>query len=113
MGVDVEQVSRFHQPPGGLFTDEEVSYCMAQADAPEAFAGTWCAKEAAVKALSSYVAVVPRDIHVQRDDRGAPHAGVHHERLVDATVPQLFVSISHSGGFAVAVVAAVLAEEST
>ena len=112
MGVDVEQVSRFHQPPGGLFTDEEVSYCMAQADAAEAFAGTWCAKEAAVKALRSYVAVVPRDIHVTRDHRGAPHAAVHREGVARARVPQLLVSISHSGGFAVAVAAAVLDEDS-
>ena len=107
MGVDVEEVRRFHSPPPGLFTDAEVAYCLAQGDSAEAFAGTWCAKEAVVKALSAYLVVLPRDIEVTRDAAGAPHATVRWASLGSGARPELHVSISHAGGFAVAVATAV------
>ena len=108
MGVDMEEVRRFRSPPPGLFTDAEVAYCSAQGDPAEAFAGTWCAKEAAVKALSAYLVVLPRDIEVTRDANGAPHATVRRTSPDSAALPKLHVSISHAGGFAVAVAAAVI-----
>lgn len=114
MGVDVEEVRRFHSSPPGLFTDAEVAHCTAQADAAEAFAGTWCAKEAAVKALSDVVAVLPRDIEVTRDSRGAPHARLRASSPASGVgpLPQLHVSIAHAGGVAVAVAAATLPADS-
>jgi len=113
-GVDVEEVSRFRSPTRGLFTDAEVAYCTAQADAAEAFAGTWCAKEAVVKALSAVVAVLPRDIEVTRDSSGAPHARVRTASRASGQdpLPQLHVSITHAGGVAVAVAAATLPADS-
>lgn len=108
MGVDVEDVGRFRQPPPGLFTDAEVAYCTAQGNPAEAFAGTWCAKEAVVKAVTDYAVVLPRDIEVTRDPRGAPRAEIRATSGRETALPQLHVSISHSGGFAVAVAAAVL-----
>ena len=108
MGVDVEGVGRFDSPPRGLFTDAEVAYCTAQGNPAEAFAGTWCAKEAAVKALSAHLLLSPREIEVTRDPRGAPQAEIRATSGRDAALPQLHVSITHAGGFAVAVAAAVL-----
>ena len=111
MGVDVERVDRFRQPPPGLFTEVEVAYCTAQGNPAEAFAGTWCAKEAAVKALSDHVLLLPRDIEVTRGPAGAPNAAVRTSaRAAGAggVLPQLHISITHAGGLAVAVAAAVL-----
>ena len=111
MGVDVERVDRFRQPPPGLFTEAEVTYCTAQGNPAEAFAGTWCAKEAAVKALSDHVFLLPRDIEVTRSPAGAPSAAVRTSaRAAEAggVLPQLHISITHAGGLAVAVAAAVL-----
>ena len=108
MGVDVERVDRFRQPRRGLFTDAEVAYCTAQGDPAEAFAGTWCAKEAAVKALTEYMRVLPRDIEVTRDANGAPRAEVRAATTGSGALPNLHVSITHADGLAVAVAAAVL-----
>lgn len=110
MGVDVEEVSRFRQPPSDLFTEAEVAYCTAQGDSAEAFAGTWCAKEAVVKALSAHISVLPRDIEVTRGPNGAPRAELHASaRIAGASgvLPQIHISITHAGGLAVAVAAAV------
>jgi len=111
IGVDVEQVDRFRTLPPGLFTEAEVAYCTARADPAEALAGTWCAKEAAVKSLSSYLTVLPRDIEVTRDPAGAPKAALRDSRRGLQELPQLHVSISHAGGIAIAVAAAVLPGE--
>lgn len=110
MGVDMEKVSRFRSPPRNLFTDAEVAYCMAQASSAEAFAGTWCAKEAVVKALSNFVSVLPRDVEVTRNSSGAPHAQLRAASLPSGAgpSPQLHVSITHAGGFALAVASATL-----
>lgn len=110
MGVDVEEVSRFRQPPSDLFTEAEVAYCTAQGDSAEAFAGTWCAKEAVVKALSAHISVLPRDIEVTRGPNGAPRAELRASaRIAGASgvLPQIHISITHAGGLAVAVAAAV------
>lgn len=80
-GVDAEVITRFARPPLAAFTDDEVAYCRAQSQSDAAFAGTWCVKEAVVKALGglSHAGIAPvglRQVHVRRDTFGAVHVRV-------------------------------------
>ena len=54
MGVDIEATERWRAPDLRLFTDDELTSCSGRANPAEAFAGTWCAKEAVVKAVYSH-----------------------------------------------------------
>lgn len=72
-------------------------------------AGRFAAKEAAMKALGTgWRGLAFREIEVRRDARGKPLLGLHGRALARARelgVTSMEVSISHSGGTAVAVVA--------
>lgn len=61
VGVDIEAVSRFTDPPRSLFTDGEWAHAGGRADS---LAGIWCAKEAVVKAVSRWRAIHVRDVEV-------------------------------------------------
>lgn len=98
IGVDVEPVARFDRADQRLFHEAELAYCRGQSDPASARAGTWCAKEAAVKALAGWRAVGLREVAVARDAVGAPHLSV---LLPDA--PTVQVSISYAAGLATAV----------
>lgn len=102
IGVDMEPVSRWADPDPRLFTDEENSYCRIQANTAESYAGTWCVKEAVVKAAYPTVPILTRDVHVCRGRFGAP--GV---RLPGGLPVSAMASISHSAGLAIAVALAV------
>ena len=108
VGVDLEPVARFATADERLFTDAELAQTGAHSDPDEARAGRWCAKEAAVKALSSRRLLSPRDVEVLCDPSGRPHARVLADGFADV---ELDVSISHSEGFAMAVAVALLAVE--
>lgn len=98
VGVDVEPVERFAQPDARLFHEAELAYCQAQADPARARAGTWCAKEAAVKALAGWHPVGLREVAVSRDAAGAPSVTV-----LAPGAPTVQVSITYAAGFATAV----------
>lgn len=110
VGVDVESVERFESAADdlalyALFTDEERAYCSGFEDAAERYAGTWCAKEAAVKALWPWERLEPRRIHVRRSVDGRPAV------VVSGWDPEqrgvaLRVSISHCKSVAFASVIA-------
>ena len=79
VGVDVEEIDRWlamPQPMEKLFTAGEITYCRAQGVPAQHFAGTWCAKEAAVKALSAFGDVQLRDVEIGRSPDGRPSATV-------------------------------------
>ncbi len=108
VGVDLEPVARFATADPRLFTEAELTQTGAQAEPGEARAGRWCAKEAAVKALSSRRLLSPRDVEVLCDPSGRPHARVLADGFADV---EFDVSISHSAGFAMAVAIALVAAE--
>jgi phosphopantetheine--protein transferase-like protein len=71
VGIDIERAERFERIVAeerlrGLFTDDESDYCSRSGDVAAAFAGTWCAKEATVKALAPWVVLDPRRVTVVR-----------------------------------------------
>ncbi len=106
LGVDLVSVERFRdllaRNPGfsdRFFTAAERNYCRSKADAQLRLAGTFAAKEAVMKALGLTPAPAwARRIEIVRSDRGAPIA-----RVLGRAIP---ISISHDGGFAIAVAAA-------
>jgi phosphopantetheine--protein transferase-like protein len=75
IGVDVEHHSRWRSGDPRLttlFTHAELARAHGMADVPAQLAGTWCAKEAAVKAMASHLTLSLRDVEVVRDALGRP-----------------------------------------
>ena len=102
IGVDIEVVERFRSDVRGLFTAAEQRYCLEQPDTAEAFAGTWCAKEATVKALTGWRLVSLREVEVVRAGNGAPSMTV----VGQPSAPPVYVSIAHASSMALAVAVA-------
>ncbi len=106
LGIDVVAVERLRtvleRSPNfarRFFTDDEIAYCRRAPDPSVRFAGTLAAKEAVVKAArAAPIATSARHVEIVRDRRGAPHAEFRGRRVE--------ISISHDGGFAIAVAAA-------
>ncbi|HKG55915.1 MAG TPA: 4'-phosphopantetheinyl transferase superfamily protein [Candidatus Limnocylindrales bacterium] len=106
VGVDVEDVARFSGAATnprlrGLFAAGEAAHCEAFADADARFAGTWCAKEAAIKALWPWVHLDPRRVTVAHAPDGRPEISIEGWRLEDADV-EIRVSVSHTPSVATA-----------
>jgi phosphopantetheine--protein transferase-like protein len=103
IGIDVVDIARFEAlldrlPTfvGRFFTAAEASYCESFSDRAVHLAGTFAAKEAAMKAMGAVpAAAFARRVEIVRDPAGAPSA-----RLDGRSVP---VSISHDGPVVVAV----------
>jgi len=75
----------------------------------ERLAGLFAAKEAALKALGTGMRVAFRDVEVDHDGAGRPLLRLHREAAAVAArlgAAAVHVSISHSGGFAMATVIA-------
>jgi len=71
VGIDIERPGRFEPLSDdprlqALFTPDERQYCSARPDAAASYAGTWCAKEAVVKALAPWVVLDPRRVTIAR-----------------------------------------------
>ncbi|PVU98003.1 hypothetical protein BB559_001847, partial [Furculomyces boomerangus] len=121
VGIDFELVSEISYENDTFisrnFTDREVKYCLSRPDPQASFTGKWCAKEAVIKAVSSFSLETPRvwdqgeaapliDIEVVMAESGAPTVILHgaaKEASEKAGVKDIKVSISHSGGYAGAV----------
>ena len=101
--VEVRRVARVMENPRFLervFTEGERE-AIAHKGASTA-AGLWAAKEAVSKALGTgFVGFALRDIEIRTDEDGAAQA-----RLAALGALSIWVSISHDGGFAMAVAAA-------
>jgi phosphopantetheine--protein transferase-like protein len=109
VGVDAESTARFaglnDVARKALFAQEEHDYCASFSDAPRLFAGTWCAKEAAVKALWRWVRLDPRRVVVVRANDGRASVRISGWNADEAGVSTK-VSISSHGSLAVAWVVA-------
>jgi len=110
VGIDAESTGRFESGLNdaarrALFAPEELEHCASFPDAARRFAGTWCAKEAAVKALSRWVRLDPRRVVVTRSGDGQPSLRISGWDADGAGV-LTSVSVSHLGPIAVACVVA-------
>jgi len=120
VGVDVELTSAI--PMGNdtfiqrNFTPAEIDYCRSRPDPQASFAGKWAAKEASIKAVSSFAldkdpvwtqgsGAPLRDIEITISSSNAPQVIFHNDALraiQKVNVTSVKVSISHSGHYAVA-----------
>ena len=80
---------------------------IAMARKIETLAGLWAAKEAVSKALGCGIgeSLSFRDILITKDKRGAPNFILKKKAQKRHKIKQSSLSISHDGGFAIAVVA--------
>ena len=110
VGIDLERVERFAGGPSDpdvrvLFTDTELTWCARGRRPAHRLAGTWCAKEAVVKALWPWARLDPRRVSVVRTDDGGASAAV--SAADDATRSvTISVTISDAGPLASAFVVA-------
>jgi phosphopantetheine--protein transferase-like protein len=77
VGIDVEAIARFEhvaddRMSGAIFAEEEHAARPDDVAAAAHYAGTWCAKEAAVKALWPWMQLDPRRIVVTVGADGRP-----------------------------------------
>ncbi|MGO8757355.1 MAG: 4'-phosphopantetheinyl transferase superfamily protein [Terracidiphilus sp.] len=79
------------------FTAREIAYALLQPSPQETFAGIWCAKEALRKADPTLAQAAWTALEVIHDGSGKPSMAVNGRPLEGA------LSVSHSGGMAVAV----------
>lgn len=109
IGVDIEDSNRFEYRSQSLldkiFTRSEQEYCLAQAKPSQHFAGKFCAKEAAIKALAAYgiKGIYLTDIETYHDKNNCPKL-----RLLKKIKKHLHfkLSISHDRTKAIAFVIA-------
>jgi holo-[acyl-carrier protein] synthase len=119
MGVDVCEISRIERALADragarfrarVFTDAEVAYCGARGrTAPQSYAVTFAAKEAALKAFGTGwgKGLNWQSIEVARDASGKPALVLHGAARALARrrgVGRAHVTLSHAGGLAMAVV---------
>lgn len=109
IGIDTEPLARWRAKvtalaPGGtlhrLFDAAEHARAARKRDPIPTYAGIWCAREAAAKALRAWVGVGPRRLHVAHDAAGRPRI------VLPPALTSRFaldISISHSADTAIAV----------
>ena len=112
IGIDTVLISRIRKSIQSeafinrVFTVEEQSYCNAKSDCAQSYAGLFCLKEAAVKAvgLGFGCGIMPTDIEVSHNENGAPVL-LFHRAAIEAFAPHsVSASISHDGDYAVGIV---------
>ena len=136
VGVDIELVSSINIDNETFiernFTAREIAYCRSAPDPRASFTGRWCAKEAAIKAVSSFAATAAAtemaefkpqavwtggaggplaDIEIVPASTGAPTVIFHgpaRDAVKRAGVRHVTLSISHSGSYAMAMASASL-----
>lgn len=113
LGQDIEEIANLPEAADWLahpfysknFTPTEIAYCAKQADPRQHFAARMCAKEALIKAHRVFEGVGFSAIEVVNDAAGRPSLRVLDERANAALGgSELFVSLSHTGSLASAVV---------
>ncbi len=117
VGIDIQTIARVERAiaRGGkhfldrTFTPAETRYCQRCKKSGDHFAARFCAKEAFMKALGTgwSLGVKWTDISVARRTSGQPFLKLSGlaQRLADkAGVKQTWLSLSHSGDYAVATV---------
>lgn len=115
IGIDITGIERIAKSAESeafqrkVFTPAELRSCGKIKNSAECFAGKFAAKEALMKALDAGIRqeVWFTQIEVLNDEAGKPYINVsgEAERLLQQSgARQVHVSISHSGGMAVALV---------
>ncbi len=112
IGTDIIQISRIESAlarhgerfMARFLTPEEIADLPHR---PQSLAGYWAAKEAVAKALGCGIGqeVGFHDICLAKDTRGAPSFTLSDTALERFPIKKSSLSISHDGGFAVAVAA--------
>ena len=89
-----------------VFTEVERAYCDGRSHPSASYAGIFCAKEAAVKALKRGFGggIMPSDIEIDHDNRGTPIFKACGKVAILLSGFNVDVSISHDGDYAVAAV---------
>jgi holo-[acyl-carrier protein] synthase len=119
VGIDilaVERVSRLLRENAGIedevFTPRELAYCRGRSRPDEHLAARFAAKEAVLKVIGTGLSRRLRwtDVEILRDGAGRPEVQLH-GRVAEFAgtrgISGIDVSLSHSGGMAVAQAAAV------
>ena len=108
IGIDIVEVKRFAKYEKGsrnslskFFTKKELDICFNRVTPSLSLAGKFAAKEAVIKALSnSGITITDLNlIEILNDERGKPFVNKGSELSKDG----IELSISHDGGFAVAI----------
>jgi len=112
IGTDIVQIARIEAAVarhGDRFIDRFLSReeRIRLTSRPESLAGYWAAKEAIAKALGCGIGreLGWHDIVLDKDARGAPSFRLRSEAAQRFALRSGSLSISHDGGFAIAVVA--------
>ena len=116
-GIDIVDISRFERllNEGNdrlfvrLFTPHEIEYCAGKARSAQHYALRFAAKEAFLKAcgLGLREGMTWQDVEVVNDTLGKPDLRLHGKAMQlfsDNRLSKTFVSLSHDGSFAVAMV---------
>ncbi len=112
IGIDTVHIPRIERAVKSaafkerVFTENERNYCESRPHPAASFAGIFCAKEAAVKALKRGFGsgIMPCDIEIDHDKRGTPVFKACGKAAILLSSFSVDVSISHDGEYAVAVV---------
>jgi len=99
--VEVKRIEAFAQKPGALeriFSEEEISYCLARKNRYQHLAVRFAAKEAVYKALP-FDGVAFKSISVFNLESGRPLVRVNDKRFDGLSV---FISLSHTEKYAAA-----------
>ena len=108
VGVDIEENSRFEDKVSDenflkrVFTQAEIDYCLANVKAHEHFTVRFCAKEAAIKALSAFynkeISISLNQIEVVKESK-IPVIKIHDDKYQDLNFS---LSMSHCKSHSVA-----------
>lgn len=112
IGVDIAQISRIRSAINSdafrnrVFTAKEQEYCDGNAHSENSYAGIFCAKEAASKAIGTGFGkgIMPTDIEVDHDALGAPVLMFYGNARAVFEKYRAHVSISHDGEYAISTV---------
>ena len=109
--VSIERIAKSVEKSGDRFLHRFLSATeIEMAKSTSSIAGYWAAKEAISKALGCGIGrdLAFHDILLSKDSRGAPHFTLSPKAQELHTIKSSSLSISHDGGFAIAVVVVVL-----
>ncbi|MHC9541739.1 MAG: holo-ACP synthase [Vulcanimicrobiota bacterium] len=114
IGIDVVKIPKIEQSINDyserflnrIYTEREVEYCRARGNPVIHYAGTFAAKEAAYKSISTVIDVLRwKEIEVCRTPEGRPWIALHgltFDLCEKAGIGEILISISHSEDVAVA-----------
>lgn len=112
IGIDTASIARIKKAVQNssfserVFTQSERDYCNGKPQPQQSYAGIFCAKEAAVKAIGQGFGngVMPQDIEVLHRADGAPYLKFHGAAIALFAGYSAHLSISHDGDYAIAAV---------